>query len=119
MNMIDTSLDAADDVRTPSCVAGANATAGPAGSRAALGAADWLSLAAAPTFAIMALIAGVHGGGGPDLLCSAAHEASPLAGMAPMYVLMSAFHVAPWLKLMRLPERRRLAPVGAAASEMR
>jgi hypothetical protein len=69
------------------------------GNAAALGAADWLCLAAAPTFAIMALLTGVLGGGPPDPLCSAAHDASPLNGMVPMYVLMSAFHSAPWLKL--------------------
>jgi hypothetical protein len=62
---------------------------------AARGAADWLSLAAAPTFAIMALLTGVLGGGPLDMLCSA----SPLSGMVPMYLLMSAFHSAPWLKL--------------------
>jgi len=73
---------------------------GCAGNRnAALGAVDWLYLAAAPTFAIMALLTGVLGGGPPDMLCSAAHDASPLSGMVPMYVLMSAFHCAPWLKL--------------------
>ena len=70
-----------------------------AGNAAALGAPDWLSLAAAPTFAIMALLAGVVGGGAPDVLCSAAHDASPLTGMVPMYLLMSAFHSAPWLKM--------------------
>jgi hypothetical protein len=64
-----------------------------------LGAADWLCLAAAPTFAIMALLTAALGGGAPDMLCSAAHEASPLSGMVPMYLLMSAFHSAPWLKL--------------------
>jgi hypothetical protein len=61
--------------------------------------ADWLSLAAAPTFAIMALLTGVLGGGSPDMLCSAKQDGSPLGGMIPMYVLMSAFHSAPWLKL--------------------
>jgi hypothetical protein len=72
-----------------------------AGSRnaAALGAADWLCLAAAPTFAIMALLTGVLGGDAADLLCSATQDASPLSGMVPMYLLMSAFHSAPWLKL--------------------
>jgi hypothetical protein len=65
----------------------------------ALGAANWLCLAAAPTFAIMALLTSVFGGGAPDLLCSTAHNASPLGGMALMYWLMSAFHLAPWLKL--------------------
>jgi hypothetical protein len=62
----------------------------------ALGAAGWLGLAAAPTFAIMALLTGA-GSGPPDLLCTA--DASPLSGMVPMYLLMSAFHSAPWLKL--------------------
>ncbi len=58
----------------------------------------WLSLAAAPTFAIMALLTAVVGGGPLDALCSAA-TASPVGGMVPMYLLMSAFHSAPWLKL--------------------
>jgi hypothetical protein len=60
-------------------------------------AADFLSLAAAPTFAIMALLTGILGGS-PDALCSNA-AASPLGGMVPMYLLMSALHCAPWLKL--------------------
>ena len=65
-----------------------------------LGAADFLSLAAAPTFAIMALLQGVLGSGPLAMLCSGAPDASPLTGMIPMYLLMSAFHSAPWLKLM-------------------
>jgi hypothetical protein len=69
------------------------------GHAAAMGAADCLSLAAAPTFAIMALLTGVLGGGPLDVHCAAAQDASLLSGMAPMYVLMSAFHSAPWLKL--------------------
>jgi hypothetical protein len=62
------------------------------------GAADWLSLAAAPTFATMALLTGLSSNP-PDMLCSAAQVASPLSGMVPMYLLMSAFHSAPWLRL--------------------
>lgn len=58
-----------------------------------------LSLAAAPTFAIMALLTGIQDGGMPGMLCSAAHDALPLTGMVPMYLLMSAFHSAPWLRL--------------------
>lgn len=66
---------------------------------AALKAADWLALAAAPTFAVMALLTGVAEG--PEaMLCSSAHM-SPLSGMVTMYLLMSAFHVGPWLKLTR------------------
>ena len=44
--------------------------------------ARWLPLAAAPTFATMAVFTGIFGDG---------------AHMVPMYVLMSAFNVAPWL----------------------
>ena len=68
---------------------------------AATGLADFLYLAAAPTFAVMALLTAF--GGGSDALCSIA-GASPLGGMVPMYFLMSAFHLAPWLKLI---SRRR------------
>ena len=57
-----------------------------------------LSLAAAPIFAVMALLTVVFGGGPVDAICSVA-GASPLGGMVPMYLLMSAFHLAPWLKL--------------------
>ena len=68
------------------------------GASAALGIAKWLSLAATPTFAIMALLTGVLPGGPADMLCLGGHG-SPLSGMVPMYLLMSAFHSAPWLKL--------------------
>jgi hypothetical protein len=76
---------------------------------AALGMADYLCLAAAPSFAVMALLTAVLGGP-PDMLCSAAQDASPLSGMVPMYLLMSAFHSAPWLKL--IAGRRSGAPCG-------
>jgi hypothetical protein len=69
------------------------------GDAADLRATDWLCLGAAPTFAIMALLTGVLGGGQSDNLCSAAGHTSPLSGMIPMYLLMSAFHSPPWLKL--------------------
>ena len=74
------------------------------GNAATIAAADWLHLAAAPTFAIMALLTGVLGGGSPDALCSIV-SASPLSGMVPMYLLMSAFHSAPWLKLIAVGRR--------------
>jgi len=64
-----------------------------------LRASDWLSLSAAPTFAIMALLTGVLGSGRLNMVCPATPEASPLSGMIPMYLLMSAFHSVPWLKL--------------------
>ena len=69
------------------------------GHAAAFRAVDWLGLAAAPTFAIMALLTGVLDGRQPDALCTAMQHPSPFVGMVPMYLLMSAFHFAPWLKL--------------------
>ena len=51
----------------------------------------------------MAVLTVALGGGPADMLCAAGHGAS-LGGMAPMYLLMSAFHSAAWLKL--IAERR-------------
>ena len=68
------------------------------GATAALGLAEWLCLAATPTFAILALLTGLLGGSPMDRLCSSGSGA-PLSGMLPMYLLMSAFHSPPWLKL--------------------
>ena len=65
-------------------------------------AARALSLAAAPTFAIMALVAVI---GPADMLCMSGQGRfslqGMLQGMVPMYALMSAFHLAPWLRLIR------------------
>ena len=70
--------------------------------RTDLSAVRLLSLAATPTFAVMALLTAVHGDGMPDMICSAMREGSPMTGMVPMYLLMSAFHLAPWLRLLSL-----------------
>ena len=61
-------------------------------------AAQSLRLAAAPTFALMALLTAASRGGAMDMLCSAG-PLFPLIGMVPMYLLMSAFHAGPWLEL--------------------
>jgi hypothetical protein len=61
-------------------------------------AADWLGLAAAPAFAMMALMT-VCLGGGMEPICSAKPFGSLMSGMAPMYLMMSAVHVGPWLRL--------------------
>lgn len=65
---------------------------------------DWLGLAAAPTFAAMALLTGLSDGDALNMLCGPAHVGSPLSGMAAMYLLMGAFHLQPWLNL--IPRRR-------------
>jgi hypothetical protein len=67
------------------------------GSAAAPVAADWLSLGAAPVFALMALWTSLLGQ--PDLFCVSMHGTWSLSGMALMYTLMSIFHVGPWVKL--------------------
>jgi hypothetical protein len=68
--------------------------------------AKWLRLAAAPTFAIMALLAIAFDSSAPNGLCSATGSLWP-GGMAPMYLLMGVFHLAPWLKL--ISRRRNVA----------
>ena len=60
---------------------------------------NWLSLAASPTFAVMALLTAVYDGGAMASLCGPAPGASALTGMLPMYLLMSVFHAPPWLTL--------------------
>jgi len=85
-----------DDRECTTMIASHRETAGSSAginNTAALGVADWLSLAAAPTFAIMALLVG------------ASSESSPLSGMVLMYVLMAAFESVAWLKL--VSNRRR------------
>ena len=81
----------------------AMAPRGPEGS-----AFGWLGLAATPSFALMALVSGLaHRDGAADVLCAAPHGAWSIGGMAPMYLLMSLFHAAPWLRLASGLVRRR------------
>jgi hypothetical protein len=68
--------------------------------------ADWLCLAAAPTFAAMALFSQLWGDAATPCM-----GASPLTGMPAMYLLMSAFHLAPWLRLLSGGRWRRAGPV--------
>ena len=70
-----------------------------------VGADRLLSLAAAPSFALMGAFTGSLGGGPQDVLCLVAAHASPPNGMALIYGLMSAFHLAPWLR--PITSRRR------------
>jgi hypothetical protein len=70
----------------------ANATAGQP-----RGATGWLALAASPTFALMAWISANDP---PSMaFCSSGSDFLPLDGMTVMYLLMSLFHLSPWLKL--------------------
>jgi len=56
--------------------------------------ARWLSLAAAPTFAIKAVLMGMVG-------------PSVSSGMVPMYTLMAVFNFAPWLELISRQSHKR------------
>ncbi|MCO6419960.1 hypothetical protein JYK14_27915 [Siccirubricoccus sp. KC 17139] len=62
--------------------------------------AEALGLAAAPGFALMALLSARPAGGLTDGLCHGGAAASPLRGMAVRYLLMAAIHAAPWLRLL-------------------
>ena len=67
------------------------------GAAVALGMAGWLALVASPTFALMAWI---MAGDAPSIaLCSSGLSFLPIDGMTVMYLLMSLFHLSPWLKL--------------------
>ena len=56
--------------------------------------ARWLALAAAPCFAVMAWITAAS-----PALCLSGPSPLPLDGMTMMYLLMSLFHLPPWLRL--------------------
>jgi hypothetical protein len=59
---------------------------------------DVLALAAAPTFALMAIATG----NSPAMaLCAPGAGFLPIDGMTAMYLLMSLFHLPPWLRLAR------------------
>ena len=76
------------------------------GAMAVRGAAEWLYLAATPTFAIMALLTAL-GGNSIESFCSPGRWTP--TGMVTMYVLMTVFHSRPWLNLIsgKLVEQRR------------
>ncbi len=61
--------------------------------------AYYVRLAAAPTFAVMALLTGLPGGDQPAMMCGA-QDTSLIGGMPAMYALMSFFSATSWLRLM-------------------
>ena len=59
--------------------------------------ARWLGLAAAPTFAVMAVVTGLQEAHAGAMVCGPTPTSAPLGGMVVMYLLMSGFHLGPWL----------------------
>lgn len=58
----------------------------------------WLPFAASPVFVLMACIIGISEAGKPDIICLATDDTSYFNDMVMMYLLMSFFHLPPWLK---------------------
>lgn len=73
----------------------ATGTGAPAGKPAVDG-AGWLALAASPTFAVMAWVTAL----GSPAMCAAGPSWMPVNDMALMYLLMSLFHLTPWLRVL-------------------
>jgi hypothetical protein len=68
----------------------------------------WLSLAATPVFAVMALLTAAQDEGPGALLCGAgASDDLFLAGMVLMNALMNVLHAAPRLRLIESRWQRR------------
>ena len=78
-------------------IASSAANRGSAGASGIRSAAAWLTLAASPSFALMAWFAANNAP--PTALCSSGSSILPIDGMTAMYLLMSLFHLSPWLKL--------------------
>jgi hypothetical protein len=78
-------------------------------ARSGRDASTWLAFAAAPTFALMAALSTA---GAPAMdMCSSMSAGLPVDSMVWMYLLMSLFHVSPWLRLAsRWLRRLALAP---------
>ncbi len=68
---------------------------GPALAVRMRGAAEALSFAAAPSFALLALL--TRSGGAPQFVCA---HGGAFADMNTMYGLMALFHLSPWLRLL-------------------
>lgn len=87
--------------------AAADHTAKPGGTSAARASAC-LHLAAAPSFALMALATMLDAS--PMATMCSGGGGSPgewsLGGMTPMYLLMAAFHLGPWLEMVSGRRRR-------------
>jgi hypothetical protein len=79
------------------------------------GLADWLGLAASPTFALAAWI--TAGDASSMMICAPAYDMLPVDGMVLMYLLMSFFHLPCWLRLASFRSRRFPYPANQIEGE--
>ncbi|MGB3338390.1 MAG: hypothetical protein WBA73_14545 [Devosia sp.] len=70
-----------------------------------LDASGWLGLAAAPVLTLMGGITAINAPG--MTICTSALKLAPINDMALMYLLMSVFHLSPWLKLFSAHSQRQ------------
>ena len=68
----------------------------------------WLGILATPTFAAMAVV--THASGDDEMRMMCGINSSSVLGMGAMYLLMSVFHSAPWLKFISARVNRRGSP---------
>lgn len=65
--------------------------------------ATWLSFAASPAFALMAWISANDV---QAMICVSGPDGLPIGGMRFMYLLMSLFHLPPWLRFISALSRQ-------------
>ena len=82
----------------------ATTDSGVASFKPTAGIAGGLGLAASPVFALMAAISSASASG----VCAVGPPFLPISEMTLMYLLMSLFHMSPWLRF--LPGRRAASP---------
>ena len=73
-------------------------TSGDGGYTATLWMVRWLPFAASPVFPLLALVTGISDAGRTDIICLTTDDTSYFNNMVVMYLLMSFFHLPPWLK---------------------
>ncbi len=83
------------------------ATKRSADSRQTRDAASWIGFAASPTFALMAWISANDMQG---MICASDPDILPIGGMAFMYLLMSVFHLSPWVRIVSAISRQSNQP---------
>jgi hypothetical protein len=72
-------------------------------------AANYLSLAAMPTFMLMALLNGLSGAGHSSLVGTQLGSPSLLSSMTTMYLLMALVHLKDWFRRANEMARQRAA----------